>query len=114
MSYTIQSAQWAVADNTAAILQTTEAGAVVAAPERAEAWQALQDWIAGGDQPAAYAPPPPPTESERLEQYRLAQKVLAALTIRASTQWGSLSAARRNRVQQIIDNAAAEVIALLS
>jgi hypothetical protein len=45
MAYTIQSAKYANAENTAAVLQTTEAGAVlVSAADRPELWAAMQAW----------------------------------------------------------------------
>lgn len=54
------------------------------------------------------------TEVERLDKYNYRQRVLAAVIIRTSTHWAALSAARKARVQTTIDNAAAEIIALLT
>lgn len=54
-----------------------------------------------------------PTEAERLDAAPLRNRVLAALAIRTSSHWASLSAARRQRVQAVIDGAAADLIALL-
>lgn len=57
MSYTITSAQWANADETAAVVQTTEAGAVLASPERTEVWDAFLAWDAvPGNDPAPFDP----------------------------------------------------------
>lgn len=57
---------------------------------------------------------PAPTEADRLDAAPLRGRVLAALVLRASSGWSSLSAARRNRVQALIDNAAADIAATLS
>jgi hypothetical protein len=57
VSYTVISAQYANAENSAAVLQTVEAGAVLASAERADVWAAFQAWIALGNTPAAYVAP---------------------------------------------------------
>ena len=57
MSLTIQSARWANPDQTRALVQTAQRGAVLLKPERTAEWAALQTWIAAGNVPAAYAPP---------------------------------------------------------
>ena len=57
MSLTIQSARWANPEQTRALAQTAQRGAVLLKPERAADWAALQAWIAAGNVPAAYAPP---------------------------------------------------------
>lgn len=54
------------------------------------------------------------TEGESLDGWRCQHRVLAAVVLRASTQWTGLSAARKARVQEVIDNAAADITALLS
>jgi hypothetical protein len=54
MSYTITSATWGNAQNTAAILQTVESASVATSPERTESWAAFQDWLAAGNIPAPY------------------------------------------------------------
>lgn len=61
---------------------------------------------------AAYDPTP--TEVEKLDALRLPPRVIAALLIRASSGWSSLSAARRNRVMQVIDDAAQAAVQQLS
>lgn len=50
--YTILSAQWGNSQHTSAILMTQEAGAVLAGPDMPEKWQAFQDWLDDGGQPA--------------------------------------------------------------
>lgn len=55
-----------------------------------------------------------PTEVEKLDEASQRQRVMAAVILRASSQFAGLSAARRNRIQALIDNAAADIIALLS
>lgn len=55
-----------------------------------------------------------PTEGEKLDGLPLQTKVLAALAIRWSDRWASLSQARKNRLQEIINNAANAAIAKLS
>jgi hypothetical protein len=66
MSYTITSAAWANEENTAAVLQTTEAGAVLASAERADVWAAFQAWLTGGGSPSAYDAP----TAEEINQLR--------------------------------------------
>lgn len=61
MPYTIQSASYANAQNTAAVIQTVEAGAVlVSAVDTPEAWAAMLQW----GTPAAYQAPPEPVPME--------------------------------------------------
>jgi hypothetical protein len=57
MSLTITAARWATPENTRALVQTAQRGAVLLKPERAAEWAAFQAWIAAGNVPAAYAPP---------------------------------------------------------
>jgi len=59
MSLTITSARFANPDGTAIELQTAESGAVIAVnrPNRKEAWDAMQAWIAAGNTPAAFVAP---------------------------------------------------------
>lgn len=54
------------------------------------------------------------TEPERLDGLAMPRRVQAALILRASSAWGGLSAQRKARIQAIIDDAAAQVIALLT
>lgn len=54
------------------------------------------------------------TEGQRLDDCSPPPRVLAALLIRASGQWTGLSAARKARVQQVIDDAAADAVARLT
>ena len=54
-----------------------------------------------------------PTAGERLDAVTQRPRVQAALVLRASTQWGSLTPARRALVQQVLDDAAADLVALL-
>lgn len=54
-----------------------------------------------------------PTVGERLDAVTQRPRVQAALVLRASTQWGSLTPARRALVQQVLDDAAADLVALL-
>lgn len=60
------------------------------------------------------AMPATPTEPERLDGLAVPRRVQAALILRASSAWGGLSAQRKARIQAIIDEAAAQVIALLT
>lgn len=53
------------------------------------------------------------TDEERLEEAPLASKVRAAMVLRLSDQWTNLPIVRRNRVQQIINEAAAAIISAL-
>jgi hypothetical protein len=57
MSYTILSAAWADAGNTAATLQTQEAAEVLAHQGHPAAWAAFQTWLGLGNTPSAYVPP---------------------------------------------------------
>jgi hypothetical protein len=61
VSYTIQSAQYANAESTAVVLQTTESGAVLASTERPDVWASYQSWVIAGGVTAAYDAP---TEAE--------------------------------------------------
>jgi len=54
-----------------------------------------------------------PTVGERLDAVTHRPRVQAALVLRASTQWASLSAQRKALVQQVLDDAAADLVALL-
>lgn len=54
------------------------------------------------------------TEAEKLDKVPLSTKVIAALAIRASDRWAPLSAARKARVQAIIDAGADAAIARLT
>lgn len=56
MSLTITSARWANPDRTRASVMTTERGAVLLKPERAE-WSEFLAWQAAGGSVAAFAPP---------------------------------------------------------
>lgn len=58
--------------------------------------------------------PAPPTEGDLLDGLPLSTRAMAALLIRTSTQWAGLSAARKSRVQAILDNAATAAINILS
>lgn len=55
-----------------------------------------------------------PTVGGRLDAVAQRPRVQAALVLRASTQWGSLAPARRALVQQVLDDAAADLVSLLS
>ncbi len=57
MSYTVTAARWANADSDSAILQTKEAGAVVAHEGHPEAWKAFQVWLVAGNKPEPYVAP---------------------------------------------------------
>lgn len=54
-----------------------------------------------------------PTAGERLDQVTQRPRVQAALVLRSSGQWASLSAQRKALVQQVLDDAAADLVALL-
>jgi len=68
--------------------------------------QEVAAWVAAYD--------PAPTEGERLDAAEFRRRVENAKTIRLGSQWAALPAAKRNRVQAVIDAAAAELINLLS
>ena len=53
------------------------------------------------------------TEAERLDRLRVPPRLLLALAVRASSNWGGLSAARKARVLAVIDAAADQGIAAL-
>lgn len=58
MSYTITSAAYANAENTAVLIQTTINGAVlVSQQDRPDLWADLQTWVAGGGVISAYVAP---------------------------------------------------------
>jgi hypothetical protein len=83
-------------------------------PDFASGWRGVSPVPTEQELIDAFAAIPPPTEAEKFDQVKFRPRVLAALTLRASSQWANLSAARRNRVQSIIDNAASDLIALLT
>lgn len=67
MTYTILSAQYADPDNTAVVLQTEEAGAVVVSlVDAPDLWEELQAW----GTPDAYVPPPPPPAANPVDKLR--------------------------------------------
>ena len=62
---TITSANYANAENTAAVLMTQERGAVlVSQKDRPQLWQDLHAWITGGGAVQAYIAPVKPTPAE--------------------------------------------------
>lgn len=68
MTYTILSAQYANADNTAAVVMTKEAAAVlVSQADTPELWQTMLDTVT----PAAFVPAPTPTQTpeEKLAEF---------------------------------------------
>ena len=56
----------------------------------------------------------PPTEADKLDATFMPSRVTAALAIRSSDRWAALSAARKARLQAIINDGADAAIARLS
>lgn len=56
---------------------------------------------------------PAPTEAQRIMELGVPPRVFAALVVRTSSRWSGLTATRRARIQQILDDAADAVIARL-
>lgn len=54
------------------------------------------------------------TEPEKLDSLSLPPRVQAAIVLRLSASWADLSAARKARVQAVLDQAGAKVLALLT
>lgn len=57
MSLTITAARWANPDQTRALVQTAERGAVLLKPERVSEWAAFGAWQAAGNLVEAFTPP---------------------------------------------------------
>lgn len=65
MTYTIISAAYANDGNSAAILMTEEAAAVlISAVDTPEEWVAMLAW----GEPSAYVPPPPPPQADPVDK----------------------------------------------
>lgn len=64
MPYTINSAQYANADKTAAVINTVEvADVAISTVDTPDEWMSLLQWEGAGNKIAAYVPPPSPVPS---------------------------------------------------
>jgi len=76
MTYTIQSAKYANAENTAAVLLTAESGAVlVSEVDRPELWAAMLAWGTPDDYATPPAPAPSWTPLEFIERFTDAEQI---------------------------------------
>lgn len=112
----ILSAKWANAENSAAVLQTQELGAVAVSADRTVEWAQFQAWIAGGGVPSAYQAPAAPTQQELEDQCKaglngtggidvlkaLRAKVVSDEAYRLNKAPGDLTAAERQAIRNRI------------